>query len=136
MRRSRSVYLVKRGSEPIYNKAPWHPLILCDDRRVAEYEVGWTGDGAWSWQTENSPHHGGWLLDVWNGFPINYGSIVRSCELPDGTHCAFWRNHELTHLLTVAKWWSTREIPPHIMGLGVSLVSDRHSLESIIRVEM
>jgi hypothetical protein len=120
---------------PEYNKAPWHPVILCDDRLVAMWEAGWSGDGAWVWSNENARAVGGWLLTRWNGLEIDYGHVVRGMTLPDGAHAGFYRAHEIDPLLRGAVWWSTRPLPQWWAAHGVIVAFDDFSRESVMRTE-
>ena len=52
-----SLYLIKRGPRPEHHKAPYHPVILCDRKRIAKWEAGWTGDRAWVWKSFLAGHH-------------------------------------------------------------------------------
>jgi len=58
------LYLIKRGPRPAYHRAPFHPVILCTHKRVADKEVGGTDDGDWLWTKFGWGRNGaGWLLE-------------------------------------------------------------------------
>lgn len=126
----RSLYLIKRQPRPAHHKAPYHPIIVCDKKRIAEWEVGDFKDKAWLWERSWGPTAGGWLLFVWNGLIINYGPVAAGGELPDGTHAGFWRDYEdfpvgVQDLLPGAIWWSEKEMPKWAQDLGFVYPSDR-----------
>ena len=117
----RTLYLVKRSERPKHHIAPYHPVILCDRKRVAEWEAGGTDPalrgGAWVWEREgwdDNPY--GWILAKWNGLNIDYVGLVTAFDLPDGSHSAFWRDYEdwpqgVRDLFSGAVWWSDKQMP-------------------------
>jgi hypothetical protein len=137
----RHLYLVKRGPKPDYHAAPFHPVLLTDWKCVAEWEAGWSGDHAWVWEAfQPGPNVGGWLLVRWNGFPIDYGHVVRSLTLPDGNKAAFWRDYETRDgeegmvgpLLPGAVWYSERKLPEWLVERGVVYPSDHFTQQHIL----
>lgn len=155
MKNRRTLYLIKRGPKPDYQKAPFHPVIICDLKRIAKWEAGWTGDRAWLWTHEAHHDSSGWLLERWEGLDIDYGHIVRGGDLPDGTPLAFahrrrdlgyehfedgahkWRGYsedsqEPWTLLPGAIWWSESRMPEWIEASGVLYPPDHFSQQDIL----
>lgn len=132
------LYLIKRGPRPAYHRAPFHPVILCTHKCVADKEVGGTDDGDWLWTKFGWGRNGaGWLLERWNGFPIDYGGVVRGFALPDGTHAAFWRDYDpwpkgIQNLLPGAVWWTDQPMPAWLQERGVIYPPDRFSRQVIL----
>ena len=132
------LYLIKRGPKPEWHKAPFHPVILCDLKKVATWEIGWVGDKTWAWSHEGKARPcGGWLLEFWNGFLVNYGHIVRTFELPDGAKCGFWRDYHdaengLKSLFAGAVWYSWNKIPGWIAEKGGIYPPDDFTQEHIL----
>ena len=136
-----NIYLIKRGPKPAHHAAPYSPIILCTLKRVADWEAGWSGDGAWMWEfSRGFGYGGGWLLVRWNGFPIDYGYIVRGLTLPDGTQGAFWRSYKsddgnyIGGLFPGATWWSTKEMPEWFKERGVVYPADDYSQQCILDI--
>jgi hypothetical protein len=129
----RAIYLVKRGPRPSYAKASWHPVIVASRKHTAEWEAGWTGDGAWVWEHNKREGGSGWLLCRWAGLDINYGHIVRGCVLPDGTKAGIEhdRTKEPWRLLAGAVWWSDEPIPAWLREAGVVVAADEFTKERI-----
>lgn len=135
----RILYLLKRGPKPPYHRAPFHPVIVCDQRAVATWEAGWTGDRSWMWEAarEKEPYGigGGWLLVKWEGLNIDYGHLIRGCTLPDGTDVGFHHRHGRAlatwALLCGAVWWSSRPLPESLRKHGIIEAPDEFSLERI-----
>lgn len=134
------LYLVKRGPRPSHHRAPYHPVIVCDRRSIALWEAGDTGDQAWVWRGWNNPHMG-WLLSRWNGLDIDYGHIVHSVPLPDGTPTSFYHAtstgqfpymKEFFALFDGAVWWSDREMPAWLQERGVVYPPDRFTRQRIL----
>ena len=125
------LFLIKRGPRPDYHNAPFHPVIICTLKGVADWEVGGSDARAWLWSRSISPGPGeGWLLERWNGFNVDYGGVVRAIEMPDGTKAAFVHHHtgrEPWSLLSKAVWWSEHEIPDWLAELGVKPPDDDFS---------
>lgn len=115
-----TLYLVKRGPRPEYHRATFHPVIVTDRKPIAEWEAGWTGDGATVWHHQSSDRCTGWLIVRWCGFDIDYGHIVRSFALPDGTIAAFrhTKDNEPWTLIAGAVWWSLAPMPAWLRNLG------------------
>ena len=117
-----SLYLIRRQPRPDYHKAPYHRVIVCALKRIARWEVGWTGDRSWLWTKQNEPFTG-WLLERWEGLDIDYGHIVRGGKLPDGTDMAFHHPHGSNSgtwdLLRGAVWYSDKPIPTWLVERGV-----------------
>lgn len=133
-----SLYLIKRGPKPEYHRAPFHPVILCNHKTVARWEVGWTGDQAWLWSREGSTDsRGGWLIERWNGLDIDYGHLVRGHTLPDGSHSAFWRDYHpwpagIQDLFAGAVWWSLGKLPEWLAQRGVIYPPDAFTRTHIV----
>lgn len=129
------VYLIKRGPRPEYHKAPFHPVIICGTRHVAKREAGWTGDAAWVWSHERGTPVGGWLLERWKGFDVDYGHVVRGVVMPDGTEAGFVHAHtgrEPWTLIAGAVWWDDRKVPQWLADAGVVYPSDDFTQQSIV----
>jgi hypothetical protein len=131
-----AVYLIKRGPREPHHRAPFHPVIICAKRGVAKWEAGWTGAAAWVWSHERGLRVGGWLLERWNGFDVDYGHVVRGVTMPDGTDAAFVHEHtgrEPWPLLAGAVWWDDKSMPRWIADAGVVYAPDAFSQEAILR---
>jgi len=134
----RLLYLIKRGPKPSYHRAPFHPVILATQKRVAEREANSSDRGAWLWSKEEWGKNGaGWLLERWNGFPIDYGGVVHGFTLPDGTHAGFWRDYYswpdgIQDLLPGAVWWTNQPMPTWLQERGVIYPPDRFSRQDIL----
>lgn len=130
-----AVYLIKRGPRPDYHKAPFHPVIVCGKRPVAKWQAGNTGDAAWVWSHERAYRGGGWLLERWNGFDVDYGHVVHSMTMPDGTESAFVHEHtgrEPWPLLAGAVWWDNKPIPKWLAEAGVVYATDDFTQSVIV----
>lgn len=132
-----NLYLIKRGPKPDYHKAPFHPVIICAEKRLAKWEAGSTGDGAWVWEKESwTENHQGWLLCRWNGFDIDFGHVVHSIAMPDGTKAGFWRDYDnelsVKDLFPSAVWWSKRRMPEWLQGRGVVYAPDSFTQQHIL----
>ena len=130
-----NLYLVKRGPRPSYHKAPYHPIIICTRRPIAEWESDWTGRGSWVWLKE-ADKSSGWLLVKWEGLNVDYGHIVRACMLPDGkTKAGIFhdRKEEPWSLMDGACWWSDHNMPEWIADKGVKYPNDEFTVRSVIR---
>ena len=130
-----SIYLIKRGPRPEHHKAPFHPVIICGKRRVAHWEAGWSGDAAWVWSHERSVRGGGWLLERWNGFNVDYGHVVRGLTLPDGTLAAFVHEHtnrEPWPLISGAVWWDDKRMPAWLAEMGAVYPPDEFTQQRIL----
>jgi len=129
--------LIKRGQRPGWHKAPYHEVLVCDRKKFAQREAGWTGDGATVWSADGLDScGGGWLLERWNGFDIDYGHVVRSLDLPDGTKAAFWRPYEsvlsVKNLFDGAIWYSDRVMPEWFEKMGVRYPPDEFTQQHIL----
>lgn len=127
-----NLYLVKRGPRPSYHNAPYHPVIICTRRPIAEWEAGWTGDKSWVWLKE-ADTSSGWLLVKWNGLNIDYGHIVRGCSLPDGTETGVFhdRKKEPWNLMAEATWWSDHNMPQWVADKGTKYPTDNFTIYRI-----
>lgn len=131
------LYLIKRGPRPECHHAPFHPVIICGKRRVAKWEAGWTGDASWVWSHERGEMAGGWLLERWRGFDIDYGHVVRGVLMPDGTDAAFSHEHnglDPWPLIPGAVWFDDRPLPKALDGRGVIYPPDKFTQETVLRV--
>jgi hypothetical protein len=132
------LYLIRRQERPEYHKAPYHRVIICTQKRLAQWEIGTTDDHAWAWERLSSgTSGGGWLLVVWNGFPVDYGHVVHGMTMPDGAHAAFWRDYEdwpegVRDLLPGAVWWSHRKMPAWLAERGVIYPPDQFTRQDIL----
>lgn len=137
----KNLYLIKRGPKPNYHNAPYHPVILCTLKRVAQWEQGATDKHAWVWMRPSVLNDGaGWLLVRWNGFDIDYGHVVHNVgAMPDGSPCAFWRDYEprdnegcVSPFLPGAVWWSHHKMPDWLVARGVVYPSDSFTQQHIL----
>jgi hypothetical protein len=131
-----NIYLVKRGPKPDWHKAPHSPVLICTRRDVAMWEAGWSGDQAQVWAQNGSPACG-FLLIRWNGLDIDYGHVVRTFKLPDGTSAAFHHRHrhpETWVLLNGAVWWSERKMPAWLAEAGAVYPSHAWTQGRILQV--
>lgn len=128
----KSLYLIKRGPKPDYCKAPYHPVVMCARRHVAEWEAGWSGGHSWVW-IHDWDKCSGWLITRWNGLDIDYGHVVRSIALPDGYDAAFCHDREKRPwiLLKDAVWWDVINMPKFVEEWGVSYPQDEFTREKI-----
>lgn len=131
-----SLYFIDRGHDkPDWHKAPYHRYLLCTMRKVAKWQAGWTGDGATVWSRSTAALGGeGFLLERWRGFDIDYGHVVRTVTLPDGTESAFVHPHKDEppwNVLHLAVWWSRSKVPEWLAGKGVALPNDEFSMDTI-----
>jgi hypothetical protein len=135
------LYLIKRGARPshYHESLLWHPTLLCDRKPMAEQVWGWTGDRSWVWEHEAQTAGGGWLLRRWEGLPIDYGYLVRTCDLPDGTGTGFFhrraldvRRREPWLLLPGAVWWSEKRMPAWAEAEGVVYPPDDFAQQRIL----
>lgn len=131
------MFLIKRGPRPDYHNAPFHPVIICNKRRVAKWEAGCTGDRSWVWERKSRMMDGeGFLLVRWNGFDIDYGHVVHNIgDMPDGTHCGFshpGRGAEPWNLIKGAVWWDDKKMPTDFQKAGVIYPPDHFSQQRIL----
>jgi hypothetical protein len=134
-----NLYLIQRGPKPEYHKAPFHRVIICTSKKVAEFEAGSSADHAWIWLRGSLDNGEGFLIVRWNGLDIDYGPVVFAFKLPDGTGSAFHhpdKNGTPWQLLKGATWWSSRKVPEWLQKkYGVSPPSDEFSQSAICRRE-
>lgn len=129
------IWLVRRGPREAHHLAPFHPVIVCAKSRIARSEAGWTGDAAWVWSHERPSRIGGWLLERWNGFNVDYGHVVRPCRMPDGTDGAFVHEHtrrEPWSILAGAVWWDDRRMPKWLAEGGAIYPPDRFTQQRVL----
>lgn len=133
----RYLYLIKRGPRPEYHKAPFHPVIICDLKHVAEIEAGSTRDGATVWERSSIRDNGcGWLIVRWQGYDLDYRPVVSCFSLPDGTMSGHWRDYDAEYsvkaLLPGAIWWSDKAMPEWLSERGVIYPPDEFSQQRIL----
>lgn len=134
----RDLWLIKRG--PGYGEHfheslvpdSVHPVVICTRKYMADWEAGWTGDGATVWVHPASTGGGGWLMTRWNGFDIDYGHVVRGLDLPDGTRAGISHDGEPRSLLDGAVWWSPSRMPEWVSDSGVRYPTDKRSRGRIV----
>lgn len=102
----------------------------------AQREAGWSGDFATVWERGTHLNDGsGFLLVRWKGLEIDYGHVVRTFALPDGSigtgFCHPDPNREPWSLLDGAIWWSTAKLPAALRGMGVVEADDQFSRDWI-----
>lgn len=118
-----SIALIRNGPRPDYYhpSVPHHPVLIVARKRVFEALKGWTGDGRSVWSHEGMTESSGWFLERWNGLDIDYGPVVRSLILPDGTTGAFIhdRNAAPWTLISGAVWMDDRYLPDWLEDRGV-----------------
>lgn len=134
----RILYFIDRAQDrPEHHQAPYHRYLLCTDRKRAEWEGGDGYKGCWVWQRSSVQEGGeGFLIVRWKGLVIDYGALVKSWLLPDGTPTGFvhpsilgegrWTRPPWS-LLSQAVWWSDKTIPMWLCKLGVDLPADDFS---------
>jgi hypothetical protein len=129
----RYIYLVKRGLQPAIHKAPYHPVIICTRRHTAQWEANDSNHHAWVWEHPRFMEAPGWLLVRWNGFDVDYGHVVHTITMPDGTQGAFVHERDRAPwtLLPEAVWWSDEPIPEWLIRYGVRQPDDEFSQELI-----
>ena len=128
------IYLIKRGPQPQYHRAPFHPIIICDHKKLAKWEAGSTGDLACVWSHSTHSANEGWLYGRWLGLDIDYGAIVHSVPLPTGEMVAFVHDRETEPwvLLRHATWWSDKVMPRWLSDLGVTYPEDDFTQQAIL----
>jgi hypothetical protein len=119
-----SLYLIKRGPRPDHHRAPFHPYLICDRKKIAKWEAGSTDEAAWLWEKFTSIDDGyGWLLCRWNGFDVDFGPVVHGIRMPDGVMAGFWRDYDSEYTVKDyfdgAVWWSNRPMPEWLQRRGV-----------------
>lgn len=132
-----NLYLVKRPPKAVHPQASHHPVIICTNKELAEWEAGYSGERAWMW-VQFDGQHSGWLQLRWEGLVIDYGHVVRSVALPDGTTGAF--HHRSAHpetwaLLKGAVWFSSRRMPAWLAAEGAILAPDDFARRAIAEGE-
>lgn len=128
------LYLIKRASRPFCHRAPYHPVIICDRKWMADWEAGCTCRQAWIWTHDIAHPSYGWLLVRWQGLDIDLGHVVHACTLPDGTTSGIShkRDEEPWSLLPGAVWWSDRPIPAWLLEAGVVYPPDGFTQQWIL----
>lgn len=131
-----SLYLIQRGPRPNYHKAPFHPVIICTLKRIADWEAMDTGRQCNVWVNDFNVPGAGWLLIRWQGLILDYGTTVHKMTMPDGTEAGFYRDyddpHTIKHLLPGAVWWSNKVMPKWLMERGVVYPSDKFTQQVIL----
>lgn len=132
-----TLYLIQRGPQPRYQKVAFHPVIICDRKRVAVVEMGMSDDRANVWVGVDNPQHShGWILRRWRGLDIDYGHTGYSFDLFDGTKAGIYRDYDnectVKHLFAGAIWWSDKQIPAWLVEKGVLYPSDNFSQMQIL----
>jgi hypothetical protein len=128
-----SIYLIKRGPKPSWHKAPFHPVVICAKKRVAEFEAGWAGDKSWIWMRRSRVIDGeGFLLLRWNGLDIDYGHVVRSTRLPSGVKTGFAHHGGPWKLLRGAIWWDDKPMSASFENAGVLYPPDYFTQQWIL----
>lgn len=129
--------LIERGPKPEHHRAPWSPVIICTAKHTANWEVGDSNAQSSLWSLPASEVGGGWLLERYKGFNIDYGSQVKLINLWDGTVAGFAhdRNDKPFTLLKGAVWWSYDEMPEWLREAGVVYPSDEWT-KSMIRKDL
>jgi hypothetical protein len=133
-----NLYLVHRGfARPkfMHKSLIWHPVIIATAWHTAKWETH---------QNLTAPHPGtiwaqsghgaGWMLCSWHGMDVDHFAVRGYREkLPDGLHfgCEHDRNSIPWTLLAHAIWYSARKRPAYVAELGVTLPTDRFTLERI-----
>lgn len=138
-------YLIKRGPEKKYDQKPFHPIIICDRKKVMQTQVIWSGGHDWVWTANLWAVQAGWMLERWNGLIIEYGHVIRSFELPDGTWTGYHRPYELSEyqkrhskdsnikaLFVDAIWWSDKRMPSKFSELGVVYPTDEVTRQRVL----
>ena len=128
------LYLIKRGPKPPWHRAPFHPVIICDRKRIAKVQAGNSADFAWVWTKANEAYTG-WFIERWNGLDIDYYPVAVSFTLPDGLHAGVFHDRNADEpwvILDGAVWWSEKRIPPWLEAKGVRYIPDRHSRQRML----
>ena len=126
------LYFIDRGhARPSGHRAPYHRYLVCTEYARARQEAGDTGARAYIWERVAWGSDSGWLLVRWKGLDIDYGYVVHSPELPDGTRAGFVHPHKADEMpwvvLGQAVWWSEKSIPRWLEQRGVKLPGDAFS---------
>jgi hypothetical protein len=136
----KTLFLIKRGPKADYHRAPFHPVIICDRKRIAKDQAGNTSDKAWIWTREGWGQSGaGWLLERWEGLDIDYFPVVYSSILPDGYITGIYRlyptddpRQNITAFFNGAVWWSDKPMPDWLQALGVIYAPDQFTRQQIL----
>lgn len=135
----KKLFLIKHCDvKPEHHNAPYHPIIICDRKPVAEWRQGSSDDQAWVWMKSGwNKNPSGWLLVRWSGLDIDYGPVVHSITMPDGSMAAFWRDYQrwpegVGGLIERAIWWSDRKMPDWLDVRGVQYPPDRFTQQQVL----
>jgi hypothetical protein len=130
-----SLYLIKRGPRPDYHKAPYHPVILCARKPIADWEAGCTCKRATVWGHGPKNEGTGWLLLRWHGLVIDYGpGVMHGCSPTDEVHGGFYhdRRKEPWTLLAGAVWWDDKKMPDWLRESAVVYPPDDFTQQRIL----
>lgn len=128
---ARYLYLIIRGEKPSYQRAPYHPVIVCTRKHTAKWEAGETGDGSTVFQ-EMAPN-GEWLLVKYKGFNMDYSKSCTFIDLFDGKNSReIGRREEIMRLIKEAVWWSYDRVPDYAKDWGIRFPEDTFTKKIII----
>ncbi|MFA6046915.1 MAG: hypothetical protein WC718_18170 [Phycisphaerales bacterium] len=130
-----ALYLIKRGPRPDYHRAPYHPVIVCADMTMADWEIGCTCQRATVWTHDPRDLSTGWLLQRWRGLVIDYGGGVQhGCSPVEGVHGGYYHDRyaEPWTLLPGAVWWTDKRMPAFLEAAGVVYPSDNFTQQDIL----
>ena len=125
---ARNLYLIVRGN----CKADDYPIIICSQYHTAKWEAGSTKEQSTVFQKQ-SDSESGLLLLRHKGFDIDYGTVVDSFKLYDGTNTGF--NHKDSdnwNLMQNAIWWSYDTPPQWLLDFGLKFANDNFTRQRIL----
>jgi DNA-binding MarR family transcriptional regulator len=124
----KNLYLIDRGHDrpsQFHPDTPYHRVLVACNGKVARHEAGDTGDGATVWQLFAGDLDGsGWLLIRWKGLDVDYGSLVRTWTLPDGSHTAFYHPGRPEPGTPVGNWLDRLVADPLLGPTARAVASD------------
>lgn len=129
--KARNLFLIIRGKQSEFHKAPFHQIILCTRKHVAKWEAGDVVKGATVIYNAMGNHEGAnWFLAQYKGYGCDCNQYF---TLFDGVDSRELTSTENIHkLLKNATWWSYDEMPSWIERLGVKPPTDDFSKKQIL----
>ena len=124
---ARNLFLIIRGPQGEFHKAPFHPIIICSRKHTAKWEAGDTEDGATVFVNMDPPY-GNWLLSRYKGYDIvgnpKFFTLFDGKESRDISQIS-------DNTFRDAIWWSYDGMPDCLKEKGVSYATDNFTKERI-----
>lgn len=128
----RNLYLIIRGEQSEFHKAPFHPYIICTQKHTADWEAGDSNEKATVYM-KPADEYSGFLMVRYKGFDIDYGNVVKEIELFDGTTASFSHTGDYPwNILDKCIWWSYSEMPEWLKKEGVQFAQDEFTKSTIL----